>query len=63
MDGDIKDITTALRDHMAWWLAYERGYREPRYQVPAIRQGFEYGLSLPDGRVTLLCWRQGVYDA
>jgi hypothetical protein len=25
-----------LKDHLAWRLAYIRGYREPRYPVPAI---------------------------
>lgn len=42
--------------------AYEYGMMPPRYPVPAIRQGFEWGTNLRDGSTVLLEWRQESYE-
>lgn len=44
MDGSEDDMMTKLRDKMTWWLAYEYGYREARYPMPAIpvEVGYEF---------------------
>lgn len=41
---------------------YARGETQPRYPMPAIRQGFEFGQSWPDGKCVLIEWRQERYD-
>jgi len=61
--GDLEfTLTTHSVDLTAWHLAYSKGWRKPSYPVPAIREGFEFGLLLGGG-VRLLHWKQGVYDA
>lgn len=42
--------------------AYEYGMLPPRYPMPAIRQGFEFGQRWPDGKCVLLEWRQESYS-
>lgn len=51
---DILDTTT-------WVFMYKRGYREPRFPVPAIRQHFEWGQNLGTGEIILIHAKQGVY--
>lgn len=55
-------VSSTSVDSLTWQRAYEFGYREPNYPVPAIREGFEFGLQLP-GKVVILHWVQGAYDA
>lgn len=55
-------LTTHSVDLTAWHVLYRKAIRKPNYPVPAIREGFEYAIRL-DGKVVLLTWKQGVYDA
>lgn len=60
-DGYEYNVSTTSADMITWMGCYANGYRPPRHPVPAIRQGFDYGLGF-GGRVVMLHWTQGVYD-
>lgn len=62
-NGQEFNISTTSADMITWIGAYVNGYREPKYPVPAIRQGFDFIQSLDDNTVHVMHWEHGVIDA
>lgn len=55
-------LSTYIIDDMTWDVAYKKGYREANHPLPAIVQSFEFGWSLSESCVVLMCWTRGVYS-
>lgn len=57
-----RNVETWIVDKLTWDQAYERGYREPRFPVPAILQHFEWGWGFGTGEIVLIHVVRGVYN-
>jgi hypothetical protein len=51
-----------LRDFMTWYLCYEKGLREPRYPVPAVRYEWEWYMELLTKDIHLYMITYGTYE-
>lgn len=58
----IRDTIKACNRKQQAWGPYVHGQIEPHFQVPAIRESFEFGWSLSNSQPTLIHMVQGRYE-
>lgn len=56
------NLRQAYRDKLQLTYMYIRGFHEPHFPVPAIREGFEWGWDCLEDRATMIHWEQGTYE-